>query len=132
MVLVGEVAPRVSHGVSKWSAAGNRGRGEYAVKVERMGRRCHGAECSLPGRSGVLLKENYMATRFIAYGVEIYFRDREILTVPITMSTGYMVSSVSGDPDDLVTFGTFNRDLYLRWRSELDRAGRSYTHFEPE
>ena len=73
-----------------------------------------------------------MATRFIAYVVEIYFRDREILTVPITMSTGYMVSSVSGDPDDLVTFGTFNRDLYLRWRSELDRAGRSYTHFEPE
>ena len=73
-----------------------------------------------------------MATQIIAYGVQIRFCDREFLSAPITMTTGYMVSSVSGDPQDLVTYGTFNKDLYLRWRSELDSAGRHYTSFEPD
>jgi hypothetical protein len=73
-----------------------------------------------------------MANHIIAYGVEIHFCDREVLTVPTTMTTGYMVSSVNGDPNDLVTYGTFNKDLYLRWRGELDRAGRPYKPFEPE
>ena len=73
-----------------------------------------------------------MANHIIAYGVEIHFCDREVLTVPTTMTTGSMVSSVNGDPNDLVTYGTFNKDLYLHWRSELDRAGLPYKPFEPD
>jgi hypothetical protein len=73
-----------------------------------------------------------MAEKIIAYGVAIRFGDRDLLTVPITRTTGYMVSGVSGADDDQVTFGTFHKDLYLRWKAELDRAGRSYVAFEPD
>jgi hypothetical protein len=73
-----------------------------------------------------------MTKKIVAYGVEIRFRDRDLITVPVTKTTGYMVSSLYGEADDLLTFGTFHKDLYLRWRSELDRAGREYVAFEPE
>ena len=54
-----------------------------------------------------------MVTHLIAYGVEVQFCDREVLTVPTTMTSGYMVSTANGDPHDSVTYGTFNKDLYL-------------------
>ena len=73
-----------------------------------------------------------MVPHLIAYGVEVQFCDREVLTVPTTMTSGYMVSTANGDPHDSVTYGTFNKDLYLHWRSELDRAGLPYKPFEPD
>ena len=73
-----------------------------------------------------------MATNIIAFGVEIQFADRDLLTVPLTMTGGYTVSAVSGSPAELVTFGTFHRELYVHRRGQLDRAGRTYTAFEPD
>mgnify|MGYP001009965894 CR=1 FL=1 len=52
-----------------------------------------------------------MAEKIIAYGVAIRFCDRDLLTVHITGTDGYMVSGVSRADDDQVTFRTFHKDL---------------------